>query len=126
MFILAALAGCAKPAGPEAIADAFCEAYFVKADQQKAKQFTAFGATKMLDQEIADTKPLREQGYGPNDASLEVAVERGGRSARGERVRFDYTVRFQGGAQKHADVELSQVDGEWKVVRLAVGEALSP
>ena len=125
MFIVASLAaGCAKSAAagsPEAVADAFCEAYFVKADQQKAKQFTAFGASKMLDQEIADTRPVREQGHLPTDASLEVAVERGARSTRADRVRFDYTVRFHEGSIKHADVELTKVEGEWKVVRIGVG-----
>ena len=44
---LVVLSGCnrAEVGSPEAVADAFCEAYFREADQEKAKQFTAFGAT---------------------------------------------------------------------------------
>ncbi len=124
MFTCLALAtgACAKPdaSGPEAVADAFCDAYFVHADQHKAKQFSAFGASKMLDREIGDVKPLRDAGYTPSEASLEVSAVRGARSARDERVRFDYTIRVGDSAAKHADVELAKVQGDWKVVRVAV------
>jgi hypothetical protein len=124
VFMVVALvaAGCAKSdaSGPEAVADAFCDAYFVHADQLKAKQFTAFGASKMLDQEIGDVKALRDSGYNPNDASLEVSAVRGARTARDERVRFDYTIRVHDAPAKHADVELAQIKGDWKVVRVTV------
>jgi hypothetical protein len=127
LFMLAALVACnkAEPGGPEVVADAFCDAYFVHADQQRAMQFTAFGATKMLEQEIADTKPLRESGYTPGDASLEVGATRGARQARNDRVRFDYAIRTRDNV-RHADVELARVDGEWKVVRLGVSDSAAP
>jgi hypothetical protein len=126
LIALLVVTGCARnEAGgsPEAVADSFAAAYFVRADQQRAKQYTAFGATKMLDQEIAETKSLRDSGYTPSEAALDVNVTRGARSSRGERVRFDYLVRFSGGGTKHADVELARVSGEWKVVRVAVANA---
>lgn len=123
LFMLAAMCACAESAtGPEAAADAFADAYFAHADQAKARQYTAFGASKMLDQEIAETKPLRDSGYTPSEASLQLGVTRGARSQRGERVRFDYALRAADGAVKHATVELSRVAGEWKVVRVAVGD----
>jgi hypothetical protein len=124
----AVLSGCSKaePGSPEAVADAFVEAYFRHADQEAAKRYTAFGATKMLDSELDAVKALRAEGYGPDQASLEVAVERGERSNRGERVRFDYVLRFrdgQGEALRHADVELTKIDDEWKVVRVGLDQA---
>lgn len=110
--------------------DAFVDAYFRKADQEKAKQYTAFGATKMLDREIADVREVRDTGFSPGAAALGVEVERGARSKRGDRVRFDYTLRFGGqdGTEqvKHADVELAQVEGSWKVVRLGVSDEPPP
>jgi hypothetical protein len=109
---------------PEGVADAFTDAYFRQANQEKAKEYTAFGATKMLEQEIEEVRALRESGYTPSEAALEVGVERGARSQRDERVRFDYTLRYlspQGVAVKHADIELAQVHGEWKVVRVGIG-----
>ncbi len=111
---------------PEAVADAFADAYFGRADQAAAKPFTALGAAKMLDDEIADTRAVRDSGYTPSEANLNVKVDRGPRSSRGERVRFDYTVGYQGGVVKHADIELSQVDGGWKVVRVGVGDSPAP
>jgi len=127
-IVLGALGGCNKtdPGSPEAVADAFVEAYFRHADQEAAKQYTAFGATKMLEKELSEVKSLRDEGYGPSEASLEVAVERGARSERGERVRFDYALRFHdshGDAVRHADVELAKIDGEWKVVRIGLDAA---
>lgn len=110
---------------PEAVADAFADAYFRRADQEKAKEYTAFGATKMLDQEIAEVRGVRGDGYDPAAAQLDVAVERGQRSTRDHRVRFDYLVTYRseaGEQQKHADIELSQVDGAWKVVRVGLSE----
>ena len=122
---LAGLPACnrVEPGSPEAVADAFCDAYFRQADQAKAKQFTAFGASKMLEREIADTKKLRDEGYTPSAARIEVGITRGSRSKRNERVRFDYTIRFpgvHGAAEKHADIELAKLAGEWKVVRIGL------
>lgn len=129
--LLVFVAACDKPqaGSPEAVADAFVDAYFRRADQVGAKQYTALGASRMLDEEIAEVAKVRDEGYNPRDASLDVAVERGERSSRGKRVRFDYTLRFkhsQGEVVKHADVELAQLDGQWKVVRVAVNDHAAP
>lgn len=128
-LLVAALgSACSKvePGSPEAVADGFADAYFGHADQARAKQFTAFGASKMLDEELAATRPLRDGSFKASDANLDVSLVRGERTSRGERVRFDYAVKFQGGVEKHADVELAKVDGEWKVVRVAVGDVPAP
>ncbi|MEQ9320163.1 MAG: hypothetical protein RIF41_13445 [Polyangiaceae bacterium] len=131
-LLAAAATGCNRPetGSPEAVADAFVDAYFRRADQEKAKEYTAFGATKMLESEIEDVKEVRDTGYSPGDASLGVAVERGARSTRGDRVRFDYVLKFRGQDEseqvKHADVELANVEGAWKVVRLGVSDQPSP
>lgn len=128
----APLMGCNRPeaGSPEAVADAFVDAYFRRADQEKAKEYTAFGATKMLDKEIADVKEVRDTGYTPGDAALGVAVERGARTTRGDRVRFDYILKYRGQDEseqiKHADVELANVEGAWKVVRLGVSDQAPP
>lgn len=120
-LVFTVFAGCkrAEVGSPEAVADAFCEAYFREADQEKAKQFTAFGATKMLDDEIREVRGVREGGYTPKDAQLEVAIERGERTARDDRVRFDYVIRFEDEV-KHADIELAKVHDDWKVVRIGL------
>ncbi|MCA9623241.1 MAG: hypothetical protein KC731_29680 [Myxococcales bacterium] len=123
--------GCNKPTpgSPEAVGDAFVDAYFRRADQAAAKEFTAFGATKMLDDEIAEVKGVRDSGYSPTDASLAVEVTRGERRMRDARVRLDYQLRYPGrdGVDiKHADVELAEVDGSWKVVRLGLSKDVAP
>jgi hypothetical protein len=106
------------------VADAFVHAYFQLADQEKAKQYTAFGATKMLDDELAEVRALRKGGYGPAEADVGVVVERRARSSRGHRVRFDYAIRYGAapGIEKRADVELAEVQKEWKVVRVGIEE----
>jgi hypothetical protein len=127
LLSICALLGCGRPpeGSPEAVADAFCDAYFREANQEKAMQFTAFGATKLLQKEIGDVKTLRES-YTPRDASLDVAISRGDRSERGRRVRFDYAIRFRNdkgeSVTKHADIELSKVDESWKVVRIGLAQ----
>ena len=123
LLLLGAQAACnrTEAGSPEAVADAFADAYFRRADQQAAKAYTAFGASSMLDRELADVKRVREQGYSPTDAQLSVSYQRGDRSKRNERVRFSYTLKYQSGAlTKYADIELSLVQGSWKVVRVAV------
>lgn len=121
-------AGCSRTdaSSPEGVADAFADAYFRKADQPKAKQFTAFGASKMLDAEIAETRALRGSDFKPADADLDVDVVRGARSTRGARVRFDYVLRFKGAPEKHADVELTKIGEDWKVVRVTLGDKAAP
>lgn len=109
--------------GPEGVADAFADAYFRLADQQRAKEYTAFGAAKMLDEEIRQVSEVRKTGYTPQKAGIAVTVSRGAKSKRGERVRFDYTIRYAdegGSTEKHADIELGQVHGKWRVVRVGL------
>jgi hypothetical protein len=123
LLLVVSWSGCnrVEPGSPEAVADAFCDAYFRKADQVAAKRFTALGVSRLLDREIRDTKSLRADGYGPADAKIEVGIARGPRSKRNDRIRFLYTIRHPtvaGAGEKKADVELAKIAGEWKVVRL--------
>jgi hypothetical protein len=117
------LPACKDQASPEYVADQFVEAYFQRMDQQSARQFTAFGATEMLERELELTRGVREQGYLPAEAAAQVNWRRTGRSARGERVRFDYDIDIRReGSEDHrvADVELAKVQAGWKVVRVAI------
>jgi hypothetical protein len=118
-------AGCAKKAGPEDVADAFADAYFRLADQEKAKEYTAFGATQMLDAELKSVEQIRKDGYTPSEAGVNVTVRRGASSTRDQRVRIPYEVAVHppsGGAEtvRVADVELTQIAGVWKVVRVGM------
>ena len=120
---LGLLAACKDQNAPEYVADQFVEAYFQRMDQQAARQFTAFGATEMLDRELELTRGVREQGYLPAEAAAQVNWRRTGRSSRGERVRFDYTIDIRReDAEEHrvADVELAKVQAGWKVVRVGI------
>lgn len=117
------LPACKDQGSPEYVADQFVEAYFQRMDQQAARQFTAFGATEMLDRELELTRGVREQGYLPAEAAAQVNWRRTGRSSRGERVRFDYDIDIRrDGSEDHrlADIELAKVQAGWKVVRVAV------
>jgi hypothetical protein len=106
------------------VADAFAEAYFEHADQEKAKEYTALGATTMLDEELRAVEKIRKEGYTPSDGALgDIRVHRGASTTRDQRIRFPYevTVRSEGvETVRDADVELSQIDGAWKVVRVGV------
>ena len=123
VFSLGLLSACKDHAAPEYVADKFVEAYFQRMDQQAAREFTAFGATEMLDRELELTRGVREQGYLPSEASAQVSWRRTGRSTRGERLRFDYDIDIRReGSEDHrlADVELAKVQAGWKVVRVAI------
>src|SRR3954466_13665228 len=89
---LLAFGGCTDKGAPEYIADQFVDAYFRRMDQHAARQFTALGATEMLDKELELVRSVRAQGYTAAEASAEVAVRRKSRGTRGERVRFDYDI----------------------------------
>jgi hypothetical protein len=118
----AALA-CKDHGAPEYVADEFVEAYFTRMDQRAAREFTAFGATEMLDRELELTRGIREQGHLPSEAAAKVTWRRTGRSMRGERVRFDYNIdirRDDTDDHRLADIELAKVQTGWKVVRVAV------
>lgn len=122
--IVLGLAACAKASAPEQIADQFAEAYFGRADQEKAKEFTALGATSMLDAEIQEVTALRKDGYGPNEAGSNVTYRRNGEpTKRDQRVRVAYeiTVHTSGtDSVRDADVELAEIQGAWKVVRIGL------
>jgi hypothetical protein len=118
-----ALGGCSKKGGAEQVADAFAEAYFTHADQEKAKEYTALGATQMLDEELREVGKIRKDGYTPSQAALDIRVHRGASTTREQRIRFPYevTVRSEGmETVRDADVELTQIQGKWKVVRVGV------
>jgi hypothetical protein len=117
------LAGCTKKGAPEQVADAFVDAYFRQADQEKAKEYTALGETEVLDKELRDVAELRKQGYGPSEAGANVDVKRGPSSRREQRIRFPYeiVIRTDGGeTRRTADVELADIHGAWKVVRVGL------
>jgi transcriptional accessory protein Tex/SPT6 len=128
LAVLAALpplsSGCGKQGTPEAVADAFVEAYFVQVDQEKAKEFTALGATKMLEEELREVAQVRKEVYELTEARGSVTVHRGEPVTREQRIRFPYQIKVSADGtetiQKEADVELSQIQGGWKVVRVGV------
>ena len=122
-LFVAAVAACAKPGTPEEVADAFADAYFRQMDQEKAKKFTALGASAMLDEELRSVAEIRKEGYSPGDDGARVNVQRGESSRREQRVRVPYQVEIESeGAKtvKDADVELTQIQGSWKVVRVGL------
>jgi hypothetical protein len=115
--------GCADKAAPEYVADQFADAYFRRMDQQAARQFTALGATEMLDRELDLVNSVRAQGYTPEQAAAHVECHRKSRGTRGDRVRFDYDIAIQheeSEEHRSADVELAKIQSAWKVVRVDV------
>lgn len=118
-----ALIGCSKDGSPEQVADAFAEAYFSQMNQEKAKEYTALGATAMLDKELQDVAEIRKGGYTADQAHGSVTLRRGESSKREQRVRVPYEVVVRGeGAEtvRDADIELAQIQGVWKVVRVGL------
>jgi hypothetical protein len=114
---------CTDRGAPEYVADQFVDAYFRRMDQQAARQFTALGATEMLDKELDLVRSVRSQGYTPDEAAAQVVCRRTTRNARGERVRFDYeiTIKHEEAEERRAaDVELANIQTVWKVVRVDV------
>jgi len=115
--------GCADKGAPEYVADQFVDAYFRRMDQQAARQFTALGATEMLDKELDLVRSVRAQGYTPDEAAAQVVCRRTARGSRGERVRFDYEITIvhdESEEHRAADVELAKIQTTWKVVRVEV------
>ncbi len=121
-----ALTGCAKQGAPEQVADAFADAYFGHADQEKAKEYTALGATEMLERELRDVAQLRSDGYTAREAgSGNVKVHRGQPTTRGQRIRFPYEIVVRSESAetvREADVELANIHGSWKVVRVGFAQ----
>jgi hypothetical protein len=114
---------CTDRAAPEYVADQFVDAYFRRMDQQAARQFTALGATEMLDRELDLVRSVRSQGYTPDEAAAQVVFRRTAKNTRGERVRFDYEITIKHDeSEEHraADVELAKIQTAWKVVRVDV------
>jgi hypothetical protein len=123
LSLLLAASGCAKTGSPEQVADSFVDAYFRRADQERAKDFTALGATQMLEQELAAVAALRKEGYGPEQANVDISVHRGATTSREQRVRIPYEIvvhEQSGDAVRDADIELTQIQGAWKVVRVGL------
>jgi hypothetical protein len=124
LAFMVALLGCAKKGSPEAVADGFVDAYFLHMDQERAKEFTALGATEMMDKELRDVAQIRKDGYSPADAAPDMSVKRGPASPRDQRIRFPYEIHVRSGGApevvRDADIELAQIDGTWKVVRVAL------
>jgi hypothetical protein len=92
-------------------------------DQEKAKEYTALGATAMLEKELRDVAEIRKGGYTPEQAHSTVKLRRGEPTRREQRIRFSYEVVVRDGdseAVRDADVELAQIQGAWKVVRVGV------
>lgn len=115
--------GCADKGSPERVADAFADAYFRQMDQEKAKEYTALGATAMLEKELRDVAQIRKDGYTAAEASGTVILRRGESSQRDQRLRFPFEVVIRNdGAEtiRDADIELTKIGGEWKVVRVGL------
>ena len=120
---LLSLTGCSDTGSPEQVADAFAEAYFRRMDQEKAKEYTALGATAMLDKELNDVAQIRKDGYTPSEAAASVILRRGEAVRRDQRIRFPFEVviRADGGETvRDADIELTHIGGVWKVVRVGL------
>ncbi len=115
---------CQKQGAPEQVADGFVEAYFVRADQERAKDFTALGATEMLEKELKDVAAVRKDGYVPGDNGRgDVQAKRGAPSNREQRIRYPYEITIKSGdveTVREADIELAQIKGAWKVVRVGL------
>ncbi|MCK6587774.1 MAG: hypothetical protein L6Q76_09330 [Polyangiaceae bacterium] len=123
------LTGCSKDGSPEQVADAFADAYFRQMNQDKAKEYTALGATAMLDKELKDVEEIRKGGYTPDQAEANVSLRRGETTKREQRVRVPYEVTVRGnGAEtiRDADIELAQIQGVWKVVRVGLKSREAP
>ena len=122
VWVLVAI-GCSNAGSPEAVADAFADAYFRRMDQEKAKEFTALGASAMLDEELRSVAEIRKDGYSPADESSDVTIRRGEPAPRDQRVRVPYeiVIKSEGGETiKDADIELTKINGAWKVVRVGL------
>ena len=130
LAVVLAASACAKKAdGPVEVADAFADAYFRRADQEKAKEYTALGASTMLEDEIGRVSQLRKDGYGPAEAGGQVTLKRGEPVPRDQRVRVPYEVTVQVDSTqtiRDADVELTQIGGVWKVVRIGLRSREAP
>jgi hypothetical protein len=124
LVLLALLAACAKKGSPEAVADAFVDAYFLHMDQERAKEYTALGATEMMDKELKDVAQIRKDGYAAADAAPDMTLKRGTSTPRDQRVRIPYEIHVRGNdaaeVVRDADIELTQIDGAWKVVRVGL------
>ncbi len=115
---------CAREGAPEQVADQFVDAYFRRMDQEKAKEYTALGATEMLEKELRDVAQLRKDGYGPREAQGgQVEVRRKESQQRDQRVRVPYEIVLKSEGNENirdADVELANIHGAWKVVRVGL------
>lgn len=123
LALILPLFGCAESGSPERVADAFADAYFRQMDQEKAKEYTALGATAMLDKELRDVAQIRKEGYTPAEAHGDVTLRRGEPVKRDQRIRvpFEVIIRTDGAETiRDADIELTHIQGAWKVVRVGL------
>jgi hypothetical protein len=123
LAVVLLMTSCKKEGSPEAVADAFVDAYFRQMNQEKAKEYTALGASAMLDAELKEVAQIRKEGYTPAEAAADIRVRRGDPVQRDHRIRFPYeiVIRLEGAEMtKQADVELTQIQGVWKVVRVGL------
>jgi hypothetical protein len=114
------VSACHGGTGSDQVADQFADAYFRRFDQESALAYTALGATEMLDKELADTKAIRESGYTPAEAAVNVTFTRSAPTPRDARVDYHYVIvaREEDSAPvtHEADIELAKISGNWKVV----------
>jgi hypothetical protein len=124
LVISTVLVACTKQGAPEQVADAFVDAYFRLADQEKAKEYAGLSVTEMLEQEMRDVSQVRREGYTPSEAGGgNVRVHRGDPTRRDQRIRFPYEITVTNAGTetvRDADVELATIGGKWKVVRLGL------
>ena len=83
----------------------------------------------MLEDEIGRVAQLRKDGYGPAEAGGQVTLKRGEPVPRDQRVRVPYEVTVQVDSTqtiRDADVELTQIGGVWKVVRIGLRSREAP
>ncbi len=77
----------------------------------------------MLVDELREIEKLRKDGYTPSEAALgDIRVNRGPRRPRAAHpLPYEVIVRTEGvETVRDADVELAQIQGAWKVVRVGV------
>ena len=79
----------------------------------------------MLDAELRSVAQIRKEGYTPSEAAgSEVTLRRGAPTTREQRLRFPYEVmvKLPDGTSsiRDADIELTQIQGTWKVVRVGL------
>lgn len=115
-----ALFGCSSKGDPDAVANAFVDAYYIEFDLDRAKALAVGGALRRLEAEEKLVAEARKQVQVESrkarvyyDAPTKRQVEAG-------MVHYTYNldIRQSGGqVQRKAIVMVAKRDGAWKVVR---------